>query len=279
MPSPTTRVLAAAALALALLLVAAAPASAGRFVRGIDVSRFQAKIDWSEVAETKTRFAYVQASRGSGSDCLVAPTECGPDRWYGINYAAARANGIQVGPYHRAFVSGERRRAARRDARREARVFIAAIGELEPADLLPVLDVETPFVGVNDGRLRHWITIFSRLVKAELGAKPIIYTNNSSWEATADTTRFADRGQPLWVANFGVSSPLVPASNWGGLGWKIWQFTSTGRVRGVKGSVDKNKLRGALSEIQLDPSVVWGPPEPEPGDELDPALDGVGGGP
>lgn len=250
----------ALACTLIALLVASAPASAGRYVRGIDVSRFQAQIDWSEVATTKTRFAFVQASRGDGSDCLVAPTECGPDRWYGINYDAARANGIQVGPYHRAFISGEGRRKARRDARKEARVFTGAVGELEPTDLRPVLDVETPFTGVNDRRLRHWITSFSKRVEADLGAKPIIYTNNSSWQATANTTRFAERGFPLWVANYGVSSPLVPALNWGGLGWKIWQYTSTGHVRGVNGSVDKNKLQGELVEIQIDPNAVYQPP-------------------
>ena len=59
-----------------------------------------------------------------------------------------------------------------------------------------------------------------------LGAQPVIYTNHSSWQATGNTLRSARDGHLLWVANWGVSEPLVPAGNWDGRGWEVWQFTS-----------------------------------------------------
>jgi lysozyme len=240
--------LAIAALALCL----AAPASAEQ-VRGIDVSRFQGDIDWPRVGQTKNAFAFVQASRGSGSDCLVAPEHCGPDPYWQVNYLGAKEAGLRAGPYHRAFASGSNRRQARRDARREARVFNRTVGELERGDLRPVLDVETPFVDLNPARLRLWIKIWTRRVQRRLGVRPMIYTNASSWAATGDTRRFARRGFRLWVANYGVSSPLVPAENWAGRGWAVWQFTSSGRVRGIQGNVDKNRLGVPIAKITARP--------------------------
>lgn len=246
LPARLRRRLALLALALAGLLAAAAPSPAAAVptVRGIDVSRFQGTINWQEVSETKIAFAFVQASRGDGDDCLVAPTECGADGYYASNYLGAQSWGIPVGAYHRAFASGANRRKARKDARAEARLFASQVGVVAPGDLIPVLDVETPFTDLDPARLRLWIKTWLRSVRRRLDVKPMIYTNNSSWQATGNTTRFANRGHLLWVANYGVESPLVPAYDWAGRGWAIWQYTSSARVRGIEGPVDKNRLAG-----------------------------------
>jgi lysozyme len=240
-----------AILALALLIVVALPeaAGAGR-VRGIDVSRFQGAIDWQRVAQTKIRFVFAQASRGSGGDCLVAPDSCGADGFYAVNRDGARQSGLPVGPYHRAFASGGTRRRAKADARREAGVFIKAVNAAGGFDLRPVLDVETPFRRLNPGRLRLWVRVWLQKVERRLGTKPMIYTNASSWAATGDTLRFARAGYRLWVANFDVPSPAVPAQEWAGRGWSVWQFTSTGSVRGIEGNVDKNKLDVPIGRIK-----------------------------
>lgn len=240
-----------AVLAAFLLAPALAPAA----VRGIDVSRFQEFVDWGEVGETKVKFAFIQASRGWRNDCLVAPEECGADPFYDLNMEGARAEGIKVGAYHRAFASGKTRKAAKRDARREARLFARTVGEIPRGDLVPVLDVETPFTDLSDKRLRLWISTWLERVQRRLDAKPMIYTNASSWAVTGDTQRYAKRGHRLWVANFNVKEPLVPAENWGGLGWSVWQFTSTGRVRGVNGDVDKNRLAVPLRHLSAQRSM------------------------
>jgi lysozyme len=226
------------------------PAAAGGVPRGIDVSRFQSGIDWPAVGGTKVSFVFAQASRGSGDDCLVRRGRCGADNFYGRNRAGARKAGLPVGPYHRAFASGRTRKLAKDDARREARVFSRAVAAAGNFDLRPVLDVESPFTNLDSARLRLWIRIWLERVERKLGVKPMIYTNNTSWSATGNTLKFARRGYRLWVANFGVSSPLVPADNWAGRGWSIWQHTSTGSVRGVEGNVDKNKLGVPLGRIK-----------------------------
>lgn len=236
--------------ALGVALVALVPGTAAaQRVPGIDVSRFQGEIDWERVGETRIGFAFVQASRGRGDDCAVVPDRCGPDEFYRLNYLGARAAGIRVGAYHRAFADGRRPKRARKDAKVEADVFIGQVGRLREGDLLPALDVESPFGNLKRRGLRIWVRTWLKRVRRKLGEKPIIYTNHSSWQATGDTTKFARAGHPLWVANFGVASPSVPADNWNGAGWSIWQYTSSGRVKGIDGAVDRNRLRAGLDEI------------------------------
>jgi lysozyme len=242
--------LVAAALVVALT---ASPASAAR-LQGIDVSRFDDRIDWARVAGDGIAFAYVQASRGAGYDCAVKPRRCGADGLYDDNYEAAGAAGIPVGAYHRAFVSGRGRSTVKADAKAEAALFSGEVGRLREGDLVPALDLEAPFAELEPKQLRLWIRTWLRRVKVRLGVKPIIYTNVSSWSATGDTTEFALDGHPLWIANWGVSRPLVPAANWAGESWSVWQYTSDGAVAGIEGRVDRDLLRGGLRALSVNRS-------------------------
>ena len=237
----------------AAVLALAAPAAASR-IPGIDVSRFDDRIDWDLVAADGIEFAFVQASRGAGDDCAVKPRRCGRDRFYDRNYALAREAGIAVGPYHRAFVTGTDRASLVADARREAEVFLDEVERLRGADLLPALDFESPIADGEPSLIRRWIRVWSRRVRDRLGVEPIIYTNVSSWAATGNTTEFAAAGQPLWIANWGVRSPMVPASNWDGRGWTVWQYTSDGAVDGIEGRVDRDVLRGGVRPLTVGPA-------------------------
>ena len=116
-------------------------------------------------------------------------------------------------------------------------------------DLLPALDVESPFDGAGDVQIRVWIKTWLQRVKKKLGVKPIIYTNTTSWAETGDTTKFARKGHQLWVANWGVKSPSVPAGNWAKHGWSVWQYTSSGSVPGISGRVDMNRLGVRMRKI------------------------------
>ncbi len=231
------------------LFAAQSYAAATMPIKGIDVSRFQGEISWRKVGKTDIRFAYVQASRGSGRDCTVVPEECGRDRYFARNYANANAEGLRVGAYHRAFAKGGTPEKAKEDARAEANRFINVVGSVGDDDLRPALDVESPFTRLDERRLRLWIRTWLNRVEKKLNVKPLIYTNSSSWLATGDTTSFAGEGHPLWVANFDVPKPSVPAANWGGKGWTIWQYTSSGRVKGITGNVDRNRLKKGFGKL------------------------------
>jgi lysozyme len=246
---PITAV-ALAAVVATITFAAPAGAAQPKPVKGIDVSRFQGRVGWNQVGQTKLRFAFVAASRGYGEDCTVVPEECGRDPWFDRNYHKAKRAGLRVGAYHRAFPAGPDRWEAKLDARKEANRFIAVVGKVRRNDLRPVLDVEFPFKRLDEPTLRIWIRTWINRVEKKLDVKPLIYTNASSWAATGDSTWFANNGYPLWVANFDVSEPLVPAQNWAGKGWTVWQYTSTGRARGIEGHVDRNRLKNGFGKLE-----------------------------
>jgi lysozyme len=242
-------------LALGALLVAfaatAAPAGAGTRALGIDVSRFQGTILWPSVPGAGVQFAFVAASRGSGADCTVKPDQCGADPYFAVNRVGAEGAGIRVGPYHRAFATGATVEAARADAIAESDVFLTQVGTLNPGELVPVLDVESPFTGMTATTLRTWIRVWVKRVNARLGRKPMIYTNASSWAATGNTTEFAKAKYPLWVAEWNVSRPTVPANNWAGRGYSVWQFSNSGSIPGISGRVDQDRLGTGFAKITV----------------------------
>jgi GH25 family lysozyme M1 (1,4-beta-N-acetylmuramidase) len=244
-------IVASLALCAVILTVAAAPAGAGTKAPGIDVSRFQGLINWPLVAGSGIKFAFVQASRGSGADCATRPGQCGADPYFAANRLAAASSGIRVGAYHRGFAGGGTMADARADSLAEANLFIAGVGALQPGELIPVLDVETPFTGMTSSTLRTWIRVFVKRVTRKLGRKPMIYTNASSWSATGNTTEFAKAKYPLWVAEWGVSRPTLPANNWARRGYSVWQYTSSGSVPGISGRVDMNRLGKRLGKITV----------------------------
>jgi lysozyme len=241
----------------AALAIAAPPADAlAKKAQGIDVSRFQKKIDWKKVDKDGVDFAFAQASRGDGKNCVTVPSDCGRDKFWDRNYDEARKQGIPVGPYHRAFFDGGDRKDAKKEAKKQAKVFLKEVGDLRKDDLKPVLDFESngggsAFGGYGEKELKTWIQTWLDEVEDDLGAKPIIYTNNSSWQATGNTESFAKAGYTLWVADFDAKKPLVPAGNWGGKGWSVWQYTSSGRVDGIDGPVDENKARVNVKKLEV----------------------------
>jgi lysozyme len=244
----------AALLAATALLGLPALATAKKSM-GIDVSRFQEKIDWKKVDKDGVDFAFVQASRGDGNNCVTVPDNCGRDKWWSRNYDEARKQNIPVGPYHRAFFDGGDKKDAKKEAKKQAKIFLKEVGDLKKGDLKPVLDFESngggsAFGGFGEKELKTWIQTWLDEVEDELGTEPIIYTNNSSWQSTGDTESFAKAGYLLWVADFDAKKPLVPAGNWGGKGWSVWQYTSSGRVDGIDGPVDENKARVNLKKLE-----------------------------
>jgi len=222
------------AAALASTLVGAAtplgrPALAAEpYLPGIDVSHWQGSINWAQVRGDGIRFAFAKATQG---------TTFVDDR-YATNKAGATAQGIAFGAYHFAEPGG-----GASDAIAEADHFVDT-ASLGGKNLLPVLDLEKDY-GLSPRALRRWAKAWLARVEARLGVKAIIYTNYFFWrDEVGDPTWFAEQGHPLWIARYGVLEPTVPAQNWAGDGWTVWQHTNKGSVSGIAGNVDRNWFDG-----------------------------------
>jgi lysozyme len=216
-------------------LSAIAPDAGGRTWAGIDVSHWQGSIDFSQVKSAGIRFVFAKATEGQTFD----------DPNFATYRADAEAQGLLVGAYH--FADPD---TSSNDATIEADHF-ASVYQPKSGELVPVLDIENSG-GLSVSALTAWVQTFLDRVTADDGVKPMIYTGPYFWRTyMGDTTQFADEGyRVLWIANWGVPSPDVPAQDWGGAGWTVWQWSDCGSIPGISGCVDQDTLaKGRLKKI------------------------------
>jgi GH25 family lysozyme M1 (1,4-beta-N-acetylmuramidase) len=205
-----------------------APAEATGRVPGIDVSMYQRRIDWRQVATTRVRFAIIRASLGN---TFV-------DDRYRRNLGGASGHGLVVGAYHYAKPG-----RASWDARAEASHFLR-IARNAPGDVVPVLDLEDSG-GLSRQQLWRWTKRWLTHVRERTGLRAMIYTGSYFWtHAMGNTSWFGRHGYPHWVAHWDARRPDVPGRGWGGQGWTFWQWSANGRVPGIRGPVDLDWFGG-----------------------------------
>lgn len=194
-------------------------------VHGIDVSRWQAKIDWNEVRDAGTKFVFMKATEGGDHE----------DPAFRTNWAAAKAAGLPVGAYHFVYWC--------RPATEQAHWFVQHI-PADPDALPPVLDLEWNGHSVTCPRKvpRDVALEKIRIMLAELerhtGKRPIIYTDITFHKDVLEG-EFED--YPFWLRSVAAE----PHERYTDRRWTFWQWTTTGRVPGIRGDVDRNVFNGS----------------------------------
>jgi lysozyme len=204
-------------------------------IPGIDVSHYQAMIDWSAVAAAGEAFAFAKASEG-----VSAPDVYFADNWSGISSA-----GILRGAYH--FFLPDLDPAA------QAKFFLARLAnanggstKLAPGDLPAALDLEI-VNGVAPGNIINSAATWLAAVEQATGRKPILYTYIDFWKNKLGNPS-ALSGYPLWIAQYSVAAPTVPG---GWTDWALWQFSSSQPVSGVStGSADVDAFNGTINDLR-----------------------------
>jgi len=218
-------------------------------LEGLDVSRWQVTINWPQVKAAGKQFVVMKATEGTGY----------VDPMYATNRAGAMAVGIPMAAYH--FASPD---SSPNEAIQEADHYVAVAG-LTAGNLLPALDLEQTG-GLAPAALQVWVRAWLDEVTAKLGIRPMIYVSPNFWSSkVGNNTSIAQAGYTtLWIANWGVTSPTVPANNWNGNGYTFWQYTDCGHVAGITtGCVDLDRYNGAdLTAVTYNPtfSVTASPP-------------------
>lgn len=217
------------AVAIASSLGAAQPAAAGSHLDGLDVSHWQGKPRWLDVKNAGIRFVIARATFNN----------TGVDAEYARNRRLLRERGIAFSAYHHAQPD-----ANPGDAIAEADHFVDVAG-LNDRNLLPALDLKTDG-DLDVATLQEWVRTWLVRVEERLGVKPIIYAPTALWiDSMGDTTWFADNGYRYWVRHLGAVSPTLPANDWGGHGWTLWQY-AIAPASGIRGKVDWNHFNGTV---------------------------------
>lgn len=206
-------------------------------IPGVDVSYWDAGIDWPKVRATGQRFVFAKATEGDFHS----------DQTFGANWTGAKAAGLLRGAYHffRANVDGKK----------QANRFIDYVKSTNDlGELPPVLDLES-----HDGQRKEKIIERTKawldLVEAAFGKKPIIY---SAQYFLQDYFSEGGGGPPVWAKDYPLwlaqypnnysedSKPFLPR---GWFKWTFWQYSERGRVNGINASVDMNLFNGTLEEL------------------------------
>ena len=199
-------------------------------VHGIDLSRWQADVDWATARRNGVNFAFIKATEGG--DIL--------DPRFESHRRAAAAAGVPHGAYHFFYWCTP--------AETQARWFIANVPR-EPGHLPPVLDVEwnahspTCTDRPPPGQVRAEMAVFLDLLTRHYGQRPIIYTTVNFWRdnGLADMT-----GEEFWLR----STAGHPSETYGPARWTFWQYSGTGLIEGIAGRVDLNAFAGSEAEWQ-----------------------------
>jgi lysozyme len=201
----------------------------GTTLEGIDVSHYEGTIDWAQVKASGRAFAFAKATEGTNYT----------DPSFAANWAAMPQQGIVRSAYH-FFHSND-------DPTTQAMFFLSVMGPLAPGDLPPTLDLE-----VTDNEPAATITAntitWLDTVAAATGTKPILYSSPSFISGTLGSPAGLENHATLWVANWGVSCPDVPAPF---TGFSFWQYSDSGTVPGISGSanVDLDRFNGDLTAL------------------------------
>lgn len=186
--------------------------------KGIDVSHWQGKIDWTAVKNSDVEFAILKAG-GSDSGFYT-------DTNFEQNYAGAKAVGMPVGAY---FYVGPNC-TSREDGIADAKRFLEII-KGKQFEYPVYIDVEESATSAKAGATDACIGFCQTMEQA--GYYCGIYAS--------DISGFADRldisrldASDKWVARYGSKPSYVKS-------YGIWQSSSTGKIPGIVGNVDINE--------------------------------------
>ena len=202
-------------------------------IPGIDVSHYQAVVDWTVVAGGGVRFAFAKASEGAS----VA------DQYFLDNWNGMKAAGILRGAYHFMHPGA--------DPQAQARSFLSRLAsanggtpQLAPGDLPAALDIEVTD-GASPAALLSCATAWLAAVESATGKRPIVYTYPSFWRSTLSNP--ADlAGHHLWISHLAVASPTIPGS-WPA--WVFWQYDKKPLSGVPAATTDLNAFNGTYDDL------------------------------
>ena len=216
-------------------------------IRGVDLSHWQGSVEWAAMAVAGIRFAWAKATQGqSGRDAT----------WTAGRRKAALAAGVRFGAYHFADLS--------QLPEANAVNFAAAIGALNPGELLPALDVESqglpPHMTADE--IMAWLVRFAAAFNAILPTPIVLYTDHGTLINRMDGGRseLLAAYPFLWIARYTNAADPGECGAWDK--WTAWQWTQGGKVAGVTGNVDLNRI---ATEDDLNALTIHDPQLAQPG--------------
>ena len=250
-------ILAGVGVPAAIVTQAAASTAVAAPAMGVDVSNLNTITSWPGVKQAGNSFTGVLVSEGNFFQ----------NKYFGSQVAGATSAGMYTLPYvfgfpYGAYEASPPNGTAKQQADYAVKYMAAQFNQTAPSGGLMepfALDLENDpnsstetnsneCYGLTPTQMVDWIQSFMTEANADLSAlgtsfpvpdtTPVIYTTASWWDTcTGDSTAFGN--YPLWVADYEVSAPAIPAG-WGN--YTFWQYADSGTVSGIANTVDQDYL-------------------------------------
>jgi lysozyme len=195
-------------------------------VRGIDVSAFQKKIDWSKINPQEMNFVVIKATEGGDFK----------DKNFAENWRKTNQAKLTRGAYHFFTFC--------KPGKVQAKNFIDTV-PTENNVLPPIIDLE--FKGNCKARpskaaLKKELQDYIAAVQKNYRQTPVLYVTHEFYDAYLQH-EFVQN--PIWISNLSAQPYLVD-----GRRWTFWQYTNQGKVAGVETPVDLNVFNGSIEQFQ-----------------------------
>lgn len=195
-------------------------------IKGIDVSEFQGLIDWNKVKADGVEFAILRV--GFGSDITSQD-----DKYIERNIEECERIGIPYGVYLFSYANTVDK------ARSEAEHTLRLIkGHTLAMGVWYDIEDNNTSGSVSKETLTNIINTYCNTIK-NAGYEVGVYAN-LSWLNNKIESSVQDKW-PIWVAQYYKECQYKG-------NYKIWQYTSNGKVDGISGNVDMNYFYGELEE-------------------------------
>jgi len=213
----------------------------GKRVYGIDVAKYQKRIDWDKLSLCADAAGRVHPGRRKDKYlqpvlfAMIKSTEGATlqDPNFKRNFREAKKHGIIRGAYHFLTVQSS--------VDEQVKNFIDNT-PLETGDMPPVLDLEISkaIMKKNHAQVRRMAREWLRRIEKHYGVKPIIYTYENYYKLYMRGKGFDD--YDFWIARYSAE----PSAR----RWEIWQFTDRGRCTGIDHNVDIDLFRGDYAALK-----------------------------
>jgi len=224
-------------------------------LNGIDVSRWQGKIDWQKVRQSGVDFAFIKCSQGgSVSAAAISPFT---DSYFKTNIEGAYAAGVQCGVYH--YLTG----TTHEDVIKEAEYVARILAPYKSMISFPVAlrFEESRYTVFHKTYNAILIRLFTDVIR-NAGYAPMLYAPKSFLKNFIDMSSLGDLD--VWYARYyaprscGKAPDDIPKMT-------VWQWTGSGRVDGISGCVNLNVAffdYGKKAEPQTENENKEPPAEP-----------------
>lgn len=203
-------------------------------LQGVDVSRYQGKIDWSKAAKGQD-FALMRAGYGryvnQEDPCLKGNIE-----------GASKAGVKNLGVYWYSYA------ATQAEAEKEAETCLAVIAPYKDKLNLPIFfdqEYEPAILNADKAVRNACCKAFCEAMQ-KAGYRAGMYASQDWLQNKMDVSALPE-GTIIWCARYGAE-PSVPHT--------VWQYSSTGSVEGITGNVDLNRASADLLP-QQEAAAQW----------------------